>query len=269
MQMVAAHLLDRDTWGEKHHVDHRFGELHAKFDGGLYCPDRWLIGQAAGYSNIKQKHLEANFFPDARSFYDLQIERPVVVVVGNDRKHRLVVAAIFHRLGISFGTAPPPESIDQSLDSYCAPGLDTVCNQLVTEPFWHLTNDESFRIAYLKMWAEKRLKTGNTKMPIGATQSKLALLHRKILSAWPQATIVVVEVEVTTKPIGIEAVHQECIASAARDLQKEATCHRVNAEDFKHPERLVDRLVQMVSDEFRASNIATAKQLAIDLCRQV
>lgn len=269
MRKVAAHLHDRDAWGEKNHVDHRFGELHAKFDGGLYCPARWLIGQAAGYSNIKQKYLEANFFPDARSFDDLRIESPVVVVIGKDRKHRLVVAALLHRLGVSFGTAPPPESIDQAPESYCAPGLDTICSQLITEPLWHFANDESFRIAHLKMWADRRLKTDSSKMPIGATHTKLTLLHREFRSAWPQAIIILVDVDVAAKPIGMEAVHEQQITSAVLDLQRKHACHRIYKDDFEQPERLVDKLAEMVSATFSTADVATAKQLAIDLCLQI
>ncbi|KLU07231.1 Glycosyl transferase, family 25 [Rhodopirellula islandica] len=269
MQRVVAHLHDRDSWGEKHHIDHRFGEMHATLDAGLYCPDRWLIGQEAGYSNIKRKHVEANFFPDARSFYDLQIDRPVVVVVGMDRKHRLIVAAILHRMGISFGNAPPPGSIDQALDSYCAPGLDTVCNHLVVDPVQHLVADEAFRICHLKMWADRRLKSANPKMPIGATQPKLALMHREIRSAWPQAIFIVVHVENPRPPVGLDAVHHRRAISAMGHLQQEANCHRVNGDDFKRPDQLVHQLAEMIAADFSASDIATAKQFAIELCRQV
>ncbi len=45
-------------------VDGRFGELHASMNG-VYVPDRWLAGQAAGVSNIKEKMLPESFFPDA------------------------------------------------------------------------------------------------------------------------------------------------------------------------------------------------------------
>ncbi|WP_436714918.1 glycosyltransferase family 25 protein [Roseiconus lacunae] len=267
MQMVAAHLYDRDAWGEKHHVDHRFGELHAEFDGGLYCPDRWLIGQEAGFSNIKQKHLDANFFPDARSFYDLRIDHPVVAVVGSTHHRRMIIAAILHRLGISFGTARPPESIADAPDSYCAPGFDSVCNHLVTGQGWHLANDREFRIAHLRMWADRRLKAAKNVTPIGATQRKLALLHQDVQAAWPETTFIAVAGD--DERIGIEAVHDRQVESAINELASEAEVHRIERVDFDDPEQLVQRLVALVDWKFKPADVATAKQMAISLCRSV
>lgn len=70
IRRVLAHLIDRSAWGAKWQIDHRFGELHKRFlsgeiQGDVYVPDRWLVGQRAGYSNIKCKLMPANFFPDA------------------------------------------------------------------------------------------------------------------------------------------------------------------------------------------------------------
>tara|TARA_R110002049_G_scaffold288423_1_gene470903 strand:+ start:79254 stop:80519 length:1266 start_codon:yes stop_codon:yes gene_type:complete len=267
MRTIASHLHDRDAWGEKHHIDHRFGEMHAKFDGSLYCPDRWLIGQEAGFSNIKQKHLNANFFPDARSFYDLRIDRPVIAVVGSDRRHRLIVAAILHRLGISFGTARPPESIADAPDSYCAPAFDSVCNHLITGQGWHLANDREFRVAHLRMWADRRLKAAKNETPIGATQRKLALLHQDVQPAWPETTFIAVAGD--DERVGIEAVRDRQVDSAINELASEAEVHRIEKVDFDDPEQLVQRLVALVDWKFKPADVATAKQLAISLCRSV
>jgi len=266
MRKVAAHLLDRQAWGEKHHVDHRLGEMHAGFPSGLYCPDRWLVGQAAGFSNIKQRHLEATFFPDARSFYDLDIKHPFYVVLGNCRRHRLIVAALLHRLGVSFGASRPPESIEQAPDSYCAPGLDTMCDQLIRDPFWYPANDETFRVAHLKMWAERRCHANTTSSPMGATQTKLMLLHREIRTAWPQTRFVLVDVNEPTAPIGFETVHHSRLASAFREIQDTNGCHRITNVEFDDPDTLVDRLVNVVGANLDPSDVATAKVLAMDLC---
>lgn len=270
MRWVAAHLHDRDSWGEKHHVDHRFGELHGDFDGGIYCPDRWLIGQEAGFSNIKQRHLEANFFPDARSFYDVKIDRPIVTVVGTGRRERVVTAAILHRLGVSFGSAALPDSIDDAPETYCAPGLESICDQLVQDPAWHLAGDHSFRVARLRMWADQRLKSASDAFPIGATHRKLAILHREVQTAWPQAVFVVVESEDSAECVGMDAVHQRQILSALDQLKGDAevNAHFIRRAEFDHPEELVNRLVNIVDADFGSADVATAKQLAIQWCRE-
>ena len=84
IQHVVEHLWSREAWGARGHVDHRFGELHAAMVG-VYCPDRWLVGQAAGVSNIKGKALPENWFPDSIDVADPPLpagHAPAIVVWG-------------------------------------------------------------------------------------------------------------------------------------------------------------------------------------------
>lgn len=43
------------TWGPKHHVDHRYGELHERGGIVVYAVAPWLCGQAAGPSDVDGK----------------------------------------------------------------------------------------------------------------------------------------------------------------------------------------------------------------------
>lgn len=47
------HLHAWQTWKTGHHVDHHFGRLHESGTVRVYCPAEWLVGQAAGKSDIK------------------------------------------------------------------------------------------------------------------------------------------------------------------------------------------------------------------------
>ncbi|MEZ6088822.1 MAG: hypothetical protein R3C05_12515 [Pirellulaceae bacterium] len=60
---VFKHLNDPERWGWGRHVDHRLGELHKDFPGGIYVPAKWLVGQHAGWSNIKRKTTANQFLP--------------------------------------------------------------------------------------------------------------------------------------------------------------------------------------------------------------
>lgn len=46
---------DQAAWGAKHHVDHRYGELHEAGGIVVYAVSPWLCGQAAGASDIDGK----------------------------------------------------------------------------------------------------------------------------------------------------------------------------------------------------------------------
>lgn len=272
MRSICEHLNTPERWGEKNHVDHRFGELQADFPGGLYCPDQWLIGQAAGYSNIKKKHLEANFFPDARWHYEVKISCPVVAVVGNNSYLRKLVAAILHRIGVPFGEARPADDIDLTIDSYAAPGLESVCNSLVTNPFWNLANDAAFRVAHLKIWADQRQrKIASCDSPIGATHSKLALLLNEMSLAWTSPKIIVVDSPLNAEPTGLGLIRKQkidkCLAELNEQLFKGVL--RLDGDALTKPQELVDHIIAFVGANPPISVIATAKQIAAAANRRI
>jgi GR25 family glycosyltransferase involved in LPS biosynthesis len=46
------------------HIDHHLGRWHEDPRVGVYCPDRWLVGQMGYDSDIKGEFLDINFFDD-------------------------------------------------------------------------------------------------------------------------------------------------------------------------------------------------------------
>lgn len=53
----------------KRHVDHRMGVLHGDERYGIYAPRRWIAGQCAGHSDLREARL-------GERFWDLHIEVP-------------------------------------------------------------------------------------------------------------------------------------------------------------------------------------------------
>lgn len=65
IQKVYEWLCDTVTWQRdfpQHHVDHRMGKLHESGTINVYAPVEWLVGQAAGGSDVNGKRLSPRFF---------------------------------------------------------------------------------------------------------------------------------------------------------------------------------------------------------------
>ncbi len=54
--------LNAAPFVEHEHIDHHLGRLHETGSLKLYCPGKWLVGQAAGRSNISGNHNAATFW---------------------------------------------------------------------------------------------------------------------------------------------------------------------------------------------------------------
>jgi hypothetical protein len=53
------HIEADDRWACRHHVDHRYGELHAPGRLTVYAARPWLCGQAAGRSDVSSRNVKA------------------------------------------------------------------------------------------------------------------------------------------------------------------------------------------------------------------
>jgi GR25 family glycosyltransferase involved in LPS biosynthesis len=58
------HWLVSQSFENRNHIDHHFGKLHRKQGIKVYVPDRWLVGQMAGWSNISGKYNKTLYWPD-------------------------------------------------------------------------------------------------------------------------------------------------------------------------------------------------------------
>lgn len=64
LQIVYHHLLRRD-WHRRNHIDHHLGRLHQQRKHRIYCPGKWLVGQAGGKSNISGREPPDRFWRPA------------------------------------------------------------------------------------------------------------------------------------------------------------------------------------------------------------
>ena len=199
MEAVYRHLHDSDAWGEGKHLDHRLGELHQDFAGGVYVPARWLIGQAAGFSHIKGKELPTNFFPDAQSLLEAPITRPLVAVVGTDAAARNTIAAVLHVLGVKMGGAaadPEPWKVE---GAFAAPGLDTLCDRFFSQPWWREKTNAAHRQAMLRWWASQRCGSSQSESEwIGGTHPTFCLMANELSEGWLRPVVVLVS---PSKPV--------------------------------------------------------------------
>ena len=66
LQMAYHYCSDMKDWSRYRgfHVDHRLGVLHETGRYNIYAPVRWLVGQAAGQSDISMRMEELRFWND-------------------------------------------------------------------------------------------------------------------------------------------------------------------------------------------------------------
>lgn len=71
--------LNETPFAPSEHVDHHSGRLHETGTWNVYCPDKWIVGQDAGPSNISGNNNSAQFWtnPDGLAFLSNVNNRPV------------------------------------------------------------------------------------------------------------------------------------------------------------------------------------------------
>jgi len=106
LQVVYAHLLRRD-WHRKNHIDHHLGRLHQQRRHRIYCPPEWLVGQAAGRSNISGKLPPDRFWRPAEQI--VEDRRPslsaptCVAILGLHSSGSSALAQALWHCGLWFG----------------------------------------------------------------------------------------------------------------------------------------------------------------------
>lgn len=183
MRIAFSHLCGRN-WGPKHHVDHRFGILQMEQGIVAYTPHDWLIGQAAGRSDICGRELPVRFWhrrPQTES------ERIVVAVLGPYRGGTSAVAGALHHLGIIMGhrffmggQAASPKGCFEAKRLY------DICLACYPEPSFEVARDYPTRVRLLKEWLQGR----SNERRVGAKHPKLCLMIPEMLEAWPSVKFI-------------------------------------------------------------------------------
>lgn len=103
IQTVYTHLT-RGDWQKAQHIDHHLGRFHQRRKDPIYTPAEWLIGQAAGKSNISGRIPPDRFWKPAASIaaVDPQV-KPFVAVVGLHSSGSSATAGVLYHLGVHLG----------------------------------------------------------------------------------------------------------------------------------------------------------------------
>lgn len=153
IKKVYHHLLRRD-WHKGHHIDWHMGRLHQRRQDPVYCPNKWLIGQAEGRSTIAHRQFPERFFPNADAFS--QLDRPYVMVLGLHNSGSSALAGVIHKLGVSMGDLWAPAAHDKNGGGFEARYLAKLCERLMPFPSTQLKVPERAVAPALLKWMNSR-----------------------------------------------------------------------------------------------------------------
>lgn len=123
MLRTVYHWLCDPGWYSGHMIDHHLGRLHESGNHNVYVPARWLVGQAAGESDILARSGELRFWPEPEDEARRSVSRLIVVMGDSDSSHRKSQIAALEGNGVWFGADSPSSgdqcAADRLLDSLC------------------------------------------------------------------------------------------------------------------------------------------------------
>lgn len=116
LQAARDHLADLGTHAQQHrragpqgrekahHVDHRMGVLHETGRWNIYCPERWVAGQADGRSDICAKKLGARFWQrNPRPRKDGARGRKKLLITAHPRSGTKYLSRLCQAFGLDVG----------------------------------------------------------------------------------------------------------------------------------------------------------------------
>lgn len=263
----------------QHHIDHHLGRLHESRRIPVYVPNRWLIGQGEGQSDICGAKLMDRWWPNADGTGNQQ----VVAVVGTYRGGSSCVAGVLHKLGAPMGQKFFQGKKDDSPEGcFEAQALYDLCMRAYPEPRFVAANTYEQRVNALRTWLAGRWNHGTI---LGAKHPKFCLMVPEILEAWPTAKLVVVDRNVeesvasllkakwwgagnpTTGRQWSEAFFKMLLDKRNRDLEKVDPAKILRIQyPIKDREAVVDQLIAFSglspTPEQRAAGIAHIKDSA-------
>lgn len=95
-----------DDWRPQHHIDHHLGRLIQKRQHRVYCPDRWMVGQREGKSNINGRQFNNDRFwrgADKSSGAVTSSKEPFFAILGLHSSGSSALAGICYHLGLHLG----------------------------------------------------------------------------------------------------------------------------------------------------------------------
>ena len=136
MQAVYRHLTC-NQWQVGNHIDHHLGQFLERRDRRfpVYCPTKWLVGQAGGESNVTPKSFPNRFWNAAAEGGDVG-KQPFVAIVGLHASGSSALAGMVwslgvflgNRLGGYYGNRPGTKC------GYEDPALSEICESIIPFP---------------------------------------------------------------------------------------------------------------------------------------
>lgn len=94
-----------NDWRGNHHIDHHLGRLHEQRKHRIFCPSEWLVGQAAGQSNINGREFSNDRFwtPATRSAKTHVSNDLFFAILGLHSSGSSALAGVCYHLGMHLG----------------------------------------------------------------------------------------------------------------------------------------------------------------------
>jgi hypothetical protein len=267
MLKVYNHLCN-NNWQRGNHIDHHLGRLHQRRQDPIYCPKEWLIGQAAGKSDISCRNVVNRIWRSSESIESVDPDTlPFVAVIGLHSSGSTLVGGILHKLGIFMG--------DHFIQgpwgtSYEAVGLAQICEGLASVTDTKLKGDGKRLIKWINT---KRRQAYSQKQVAGGKYPILCALGEQLLEACKdnlyvvhvmrplQHSILSLQRRFPKKKKQV-AAHQKWLACKKQLIVEKAAhvCH-VNYYDLlEHPQREVDRIAEFLPVDVTDQQVWTARQ---------
>lgn len=98
------HYLHGAEWRRAHHIDHQLGAFHETGHHAIYCPAEWLVGQAAGRSDVSGRAPPDRFWKASAELVKKDpSQQPFVAVVGLHSSGSSCLAGVLYHLGLHLG----------------------------------------------------------------------------------------------------------------------------------------------------------------------
>ncbi|KLU02233.1 Glycosyl transferase, family 25 [Rhodopirellula islandica] len=267
IEQVYEHINSPEQWGRGHCIDHRLGEMHHTYPGGVYVPAKWLAGHRAGRSTIRSSENPDEFFPDADWLCNAPVGKQFVAIAGNNDQLTMAVASAIHLLGIPVGENRRAERIGSPLIAQSvAPGLNRTIGHLYDSVWWEPSTHFDHRVALLRQWASRRCTAikNRHRTLLAAYHECLPIMWREVLAAWNAPMLLLVE---STKPRSLPSsptaatqVRHRKLSEAWRDINEidPSKLIRCTERELHAPDRCLEKIAADLGATVPAEQLAAA-----------
>lgn len=270
IERVYEHINSPERWGPGHCIDHRLGEMHHQYPGGVYTPAKWLAGHRAGRSTIRGSQNSDEFFPDADWICNPPVEKRFVVIAGNDNRLTSAVASAIHLLGIPLGENRIAERVASPRIAHSvAPGLNSTIGHIYDPVWWEPVTHFEHRVAMLRQWASRRCTAPKNRdnTLLAAYHESLPIMGQEVCAAWNNPVLLLVESKTPRIPsaaaTGAEQVRRRKLTEAWQRIDQAgfSRCIRCTKEELRSPERWLERIAAEMEVAILPERLAAARQL--------